>query len=307
MQQPVLAQLDEVKLAFSPDSLILLNICLGLIMLGVAINLKLDDFRAVASQPRLIITGLVSQFILLPLFTLVLTFILQPVPSVALGMILVAACPGGNISNFISVIADGNIALSVSLTAFSTVFSVFLTPVSFSFWSQLNPDTANLLREISVSYWDISKTVFFLLGIPIVTGMMIRHHYPGFANRIQVVFRYLSILIFAGFVIVSFAKNVEVFLEYFYLIVLIVLAHNSVAISAGYLASRFSKLDHKSTKTIMIETGIQNSGLALILIFDFFEGLGGMAIVAGWWGIWHILSGLALAYVLKNRVGALSS
>jgi bile acid:Na+ symporter, BASS family len=307
LQQPVLSQLDEVKLAFSPDSLILLNICLGLIMLGVAINLKVDDFQAVASQPRLIITGLVSQFILLPLFTLLLTLVLQPVPSVALGMILVAACPGGNISNFISVIADGNIALSVSLTAFSTVFSVFLTPIGFSFWSQLNPDTANLLREISVSYWDISKTVFFLLGIPIVMGMMIRHHYPVFADRVQVIFRYLSILIFAGFVIVSFAKNVDVFLEYFYLIVLIVLAHNSVAISAGYLASRFSKLDYKSTKTIMIETGIQNSGLALILIFDFFEGLGGMAIVAGWWGIWHILSGLALAYVLKNRVGALSS
>ncbi|MEZ4888901.1 MAG: bile acid:sodium symporter family protein [Chitinophagales bacterium] len=288
--------LDQIHLNFSPESLFLLNICLGFIMFGVALTLKVEHFRTLFQQPKALITGLVSQLLLLPLLTFLLILLLKPQPSIALGMIMVAACPGGNISNFIALLAKGNVALSVGMTAFVTILATFLTPFNFAFWSSKVPETAELLTVIHLSFGEMLQTVLMLLGVPLIIGMCFAHYFPQWTAKISRPIRLLSIVFFAAFVVIAFASNLEFFLGYIHLIAGIVLVHNGLALVSGYTLAKSVKLSHQDAKTISIETGIQNSGLGLVLIFNFFGGLGGMAIVAAWWGIWHMVAGLSLAW-----------
>lgn len=289
--------LDTSKLNFSQDSLLLLNISLAIIMFGVSLDLKASDFKYIFQNPKSFGLGIVSQFLLLPILTLVLVIIIHPPPSVALGIFLVAACPGGNVSNFMSHLAKGNTALSVSLTAFSTAFSIFLTPFNFALWAGRYGPTAAMLREISLSYFDVFQTVALILGIPLMVGMYINSHFPIWAKKATKILKPTSILIFAGFVIIAFIGNYDLFLKFIGLIFLWVLGHNFVALFSGFSLAKIGGLNLADTKTLTIETGIQNSGLALVLIFTYFEGLGGMAIIAAWWGIWHIISGMTIATV----------
>ncbi|MFK7906510.1 MAG: bile acid:sodium symporter family protein, partial [Chitinophagales bacterium] len=219
-----------------------------------------------------------------------------PQASIALGMIMVAACPGGNISNFIALLAKGNVALSVGMTAFVTILATFITPFNFAFWGNMIPETAELLTVIHLSFGEMLRTVLMLLGFPLIVGMCFAHYFPQITAKISTPIRILSILFFAAFVVVAFATNIEFFLEYIHLIAGFVLIHNAIALLSGYGLAKAMRLSHHDAKTISIETGIQNSGLGLVLIFNFFGGLGGMAIVAAWWGIWHMVAGLSLAW-----------
>ncbi|MGY6520566.1 MAG: bile acid:sodium symporter family protein [Mongoliitalea sp.] len=296
----MIEQLDSSLLNFNQDSLFLLNLSLAIIMFGVALDLKVQDFRYIGKNPKAFLAGILSQFLVLPFLTLVLVIIIQVPPSVALGMFLVAACPGGNVSNFMTHLAKGNTALSVSLTAFSTAFSIFLTPLNFALWASFYSPSADLLQSISLSYFEVFQTVALILGIPLMTGMYINSHYPIWATKATKILKPLSILIFAGFVIIAFTGNYNLFIQFIGLIFFWVLGHNFIALLAGFSLAKVFRLPLADTKTLTIETGIQNSGLALVLIFTYFDGLGGMAIIAAWWGIWHIISGMGLAIVWKG-------
>jgi BASS family bile acid:Na+ symporter len=292
--------LDQVQLNFNQDSLLLLNICMGLVMFGVAIELDLSDFTKILRQPRGFIAGLISQFLLLPVITFMLVLLIDPIPSVALGMILIACCSGGNISNMLTVMAGGNPALSVSLTAFATMAAVVATPANFALWGQLYLSTGADLPAVSISFWEMLKTVLLMLGLPLLLGMLFRHKFPELNDRIRKPIRIVSIVIFGAFVVGAFSANFQIFLEYIHFIILIVLLHNALAYGSGYSLGRIFGLSTADKKAITIETGIQNAGIALVLIFNFFDGLGGMAIIAGWWGIWDIVSGLAVAWGLAR-------
>lgn len=298
--------IDDAILNFSADKLFLLNVSLGIIMFGVAINLTFDDFKRVIKAPRSALAGMLSQFIVLPMLTFLLVWIMKPQPSLALGMMLVAACPGGNISNFMSSMAKGNAALSVSLTAISSLLAIVMTPLNLTFWASLYEPTAAILTDVSLNFWDLLKTIMMLLLIPIVLGMLFRKYQPRLADRLHPIMHYASILIFAAIIIMAFAANLDLFLSYIHMVVFLVLIHNAVALTTGFQIGNLFKLHIQDKRTLAIETGIQNSGLGLILIFAFFDGLGGMAIVAAWWGIWHILSGLCLAW-FWSRKDALTS
>lgn len=287
--------IDSVKLNFSQDSLWVLNLCLAIIMFGVALDIKVADFKNVFASPKAALIGLLLQFILLPAATFILVLIIEPSPSIALGMMLVAACPGGNISNFMSHLARANTALSISLTSIGTILAIFMTPLNLQLWASFYAPTASLLQEVSLDIWEVFKTIAVLIGIPLIVGMIVRQKYPGAAIQISKRVKPISIIIFAAFVIVAFIGNIDAFFQFIHLVILIVFVHNLVALLLGYYVAKFFKLSHENRKTLAIETGIQNSGLGLILIFGFFNGLGGMAIVAAWWGIWHILSGLTIA------------
>jgi len=295
-----LEAIDQVRLNFSEDSLTLLNVLLGFIMFGVALGIKKSHFTDLIKNPKSPAIGVVSQFILLPFITFLLVMILRPTPSLALGMILVAACPGGNISNFMSSFSGSNAALSVGLTAIATLSAVVMTPFNFSVYGNLYPGAAPLLQDIQIDFWKMLKTVFTLLGVPLVLGMLFAKHFPKFTARIQAPISVLSFLIFIGFVAVAFLKNYDLFLKWIHAVVFLVLIHNLLGFLLGYFLPKIFKRPEKDCRAISIETGIQNSGLGLVLIFNFFDGLGGMAIVAGWWGIWHIISGLTLATFWKK-------
>lgn len=293
--------IDDITLNFSNQNILLLNLSLAFIMFGVALNLTPRDFKLVMLQPRGVLAGMLSQFMVLPFLTFVIVYVVEPYPSMALGMMMVAACPGGNISNFMTMVSRGNIALSVSLTAISSIAAIFLTPINFALWAGLYPPTAELLKQINLDFWGAFQTIVTILGLPILLGMLFRHRFPGIALRIHTFMHYSSLIIFAGIVIMAFSANLDLFLSKIYLVLFIVFAHNGIALISGYQMGMLFKLPEQDRRTLAIETGIQNSGLGLILIFAFFDGLGGMALVAAWWGIWHILSGLSISYYWKNK------
>jgi len=299
--------IDSIQIHFSQEALWLLNLCLAIVMFGVALDISPSDFKRLWRSPKSSLLGVASQFIILPALTFGLILILQPKPSIALGMILVAACPGGNISNFMTHLSGGNTALSVSLTAFATVAAIFMTPFNLQFWGNLYPPTASVLRTISINPLDIFKTIALILGLPLILGMWWRSYQPELAQKMAKWLKPLSILIFIGFVAVAFSLNYDIFKKVIHLVILIVLIHNAVALSSGYLLARIFSLPLADQKTLTIETGIQNSGLGLLLIFTFFEGLGGMTIIAAWWGIWHILSGLAISWYWSGKTQLSSS
>ncbi len=288
--------IDEITINFSEQNIFFLNLSLAFIMFGVALNLTPNDFKLIISRPRSVLAGFLSQFLLLPFLTFLIVIIIQPYPSMALGMIMVAACPGGNISNFMSLVSRGNIALSVTLTAIASIVAIVLTPVNFAFWAGLYGPTDDMLRQINLDFWGAFKTIITILGIPIILGMLFRYKFSKIAIKIHPFMHYTSLLIFAAIVILAFTANFDLFVSKIYLVLFIVFLHNGVALLAGYQMGNLFKLPKQDRRTLAIETGIQNSGLGLVLIFSFFEGLGGMALVAAWWGIWHILSGLSISY-----------
>lgn len=294
--------IDNITLNFSEQNIFFLNLSLGFIMFGVALKLTPEDFKMVLAQPLGTLVGVFSQFFVLPFLTFIIIWLLEPQPSFALGMMMVAACPGGNISNFFSAMAKGNIALSVSLTAISSILAIFMTPINLSFWASMYGPTADLLKEVHLNFWDVLKTIVIILGIPIVLGMLFRRRFPKTAKKMQPYMHYGSIIIFAAIVILAFSANLDLFLTYIHMVVLLVFLHNAVALISGFQLGKLFNLPEADCRSLAIETGIQNSGLGLLLIFAFFQGLGGMAIVAAWWGIWHIVSGMSLAYWWNYRV-----
>lgn len=289
------AAIDQIRLNFNPQTIATLNLVIGLMMLGVALNLKITDFKRILISPKAPAIGLGLQFILLPAFTFLLTLIIRPTPSIALGMILIAACPGGNLSNIMTYLARGNTAVSISMTAVSSVAAIFMTPLNLSIWGNLNPHTAPLLKAVSLNPINVFQIVFIILGIPLVIGMTLAHFFPKLAVKIQKPFRIFSFLAFIAVVLVALKANWQIFPQVIGLVIYAVFLHNALALSLGYWAGRLARLPMADVRAVSIEVGIQNSALGLILIFNFFAGLGGMAIVAAWWGIWHIISGLSVA------------
>jgi len=288
-------ELDAVRLNFSPESLVALNFILAFVMFGVALDMKWEDFRGIKAAPRAVLIGMLAQFLLLPAAAWALTMVLEPQPSIALGLILVACCPGGNISNFLTHFARGNTALSVTMTAFSTVGALFFTPFNTALWGSLNPATAAILNEIAIDPVEMFFAVAILLVVPALAGMSVARRFPGFAARARKPFRILSLAVFVTFVLLALAANWDYFLHYTDRVVLSVLLLNALGLSLGYFVAGAARLSQADRRAVSIEVGIQNSGLGLILVFNFFGGLGGMAITAAWWGIWHILSGLTVA------------
>lgn len=301
-----LDELNSVHLNFNQNSLNMMNAAIAFIMFGVAIGIKPSHFKDIAMNPKPAVTGIISQYILLPALTYLLVLIIKPSVPVALGMILVASCPGGNVSNMISALSKSNVALSVSLTAATTVMSLFMTPLNFAFWGGLYAARSPLLVPIAIEPIEMFRTVFIILGIPVIAGMLVGTKFPKFVKKVEKWVRVLSVLFFIAFLAGALAGNFHLFLRYIHLVFLIVLLHNALAFAGGYFFSKSLKISEINARTISIETGIQNSGLGLALIFNprIFPPdleLGGMAFIAAWWGIWHIVAGLTLAFYWRRK------
>jgi BASS family bile acid:Na+ symporter len=302
---------DSVQLKFSSGGLLLLDVSLAIIMFGVALNLQVKDFRELAKRPLAPLIGVFSQFIALPALTLALVWGFDWAgnqgwigfcPSMALGMFLVAACPGGNVSNFMSFLAKGNVALSVSLSAVATLGAIFMTPINFLFWSGFYPPAQAIMQEVGLNPTEIFLKVLLILGIPLLLGMFTAHRFRAFSDRIKVPIQRLSVVIFGLYVLAALGTNWAFFMEYVGYIIGLVVFHNLLALLLGYQLARMGRLPQQDRRTIAIETGIQNSGLALVLIFGpIFDGLGGMAMIAALWGVWHLVSGLSLATLWSSR------
>lgn len=293
--------IDDIQINFDSDNLWVVNLTLSLIMFGVALDIKMSDFTNLLKSPKPVIVGIVSQFLLIPLVTFLMILIIKPYPSVALGMIMVAACPGGNISNFMTKLAGGNAALSVSLTAFASIAALVMTPLNFAIWGSFYEPTAEILTKVKVAPSEVARFVLLILGIPLIIGMIIKHYRPNFASKTSRFLRPISIIIFLLFIAGAFYKNLDIFLEHIHYVFLLVIAHNGILLLVGFYFAKLNKLSYLNQKTLSIETGIQNSGLGLLLVFSFFSGLGGMALFVAFWAIWDILSGLLIAFFWSDN------
>lgn len=293
--------LEHVKLNWDPNNTIALNLAIAFIMFGVALGLRRGSFVAVIKNPKSTIIGIISQFVLLPLFTFILVWIFKPLPGLALGMILVAACPGGNLSNFFSSIGKGNVALSISLTVMASLLAVFMTPVNFEFWGGMLQNTSGLLQKINIGFFDMVRLIFLTIALPLIVGFIFQDRMPLLTAYIEKPVRYLSFLVLLAIIVLAFVSNYELFLQYYKYIILLVFMHNALALGIGFIFSKIMRVNQPDMRSITIETGIQNSGLGLLIIFSAFHGEGGMALIAAWWGIWHIISGFAISQFFALR------
>jgi len=312
MYESLLA-LDQVKINFSATGSHILNILLAFIMFGVALDIRPKEFTPIFKKPKAIIGGLLAQMIFLPAVTfgIVLLFYKWLSPTVAMGMILVAACPGGNISNFICNFAKGKVELSVTLTAITAILAIITTPLNFAFWGDmyiryLSKHAGHLLQPIVIDPWQMFQTVFILLGIPLILGMLSARFMPALSKKVAPWFQRFSILLFMAMIVLAFANNFDIFIHYIYFIFIIVLFHNASAFLTGYATGTAFGVTKKERRAISIEVGIQNSGLGLALllnpkIFPPEMAIGGMLLVTAWWGIWHIIAGLSLGTYWHRR------
>lgn len=294
---------DNMVLHFDESQLRLLNYCMGFMMFGVALDLTVGDFKRVIQSPRSTLIGMISQLILLPLFTFILVLIWDMPNSMKMGLLLVAACPGGNISNYLVHRSRGNTALSITLTSIATLLSVVMTPFMFFIYSRY---FFKLQHEVALNV-DVGNMIEILLQlilIPLTLGMCLNHFLPRFTDRIRKIVKPLSVILLIIIIIVALSQNIANAKEYIPLVFSLVLVHNGGSYMIGYFFAKSLREPEENARAIAFETGIQNAGLGLILIFNFFNGLGGMALVAGWWGVWDLISGFFLSeYWSRGIVG----
>ena len=309
MTQEVIQSIDSIQVSLNAGGMNTINIILALVMYGVSLGIKPAIFVEVFKKPKSVLLGILCQLVLLPAFTCLLAIVLPGwiSPMMGLGMILVASCPGGNISNFMSSLAKANVELSVSLTAISTALAVVLTPFNFWAWGSIYLHSAAVSAEIPtlvIPLWDVFKTIFILLGIPLVLGILTSHYLPKVAAALKKPLQWLSIVIFIAMVVLSFGSNIDAFLKCIRYIFLVVLIHNALALGIGFGVASAFRVPFRDRRTLTIETGIQNSGLGLALmlgtsLFAGFPPHGGMLVITAWWGIWHIISGLTVATIFN--------
>src|SRR5690554_960575 len=284
-------------LDFDPASMVVLNIIMACMMFGVSLSLRLEDFRRIARAPVTPVVGLVAQFLLLPAATCLVTWWLRIDAELALGMILVSACPGGSFSNVMTWLARGNLAVSVSMTAVSSLAATVMTPFNFALYGWLNPHTRAYLQEIALEPGSILLLVLLVLALPLILGMLAGGRFPKLAVRSEKPLRMISLLIFLAFVAIAFSNNVELFLTRFHTFFWLVVGHNLIALGLGYAMARMMKLDVPDRRAVTLEVGIQNSGLGLVILFTFFPDAGGMMLITAFWGVWHLVSGLTLSQI----------
>ena len=310
MTQETAAAIDSIQVSLNAGGMNTINIVLAFVMFGVALGIKPAMFVEVFRKPKSVLLGMLCQLVLLPALTCGLAILMGSwiSPMMGLGMILVASCPGGNISNFMSSLAKANIELSVSLTAISTALAVLMTPFNFWLWGNLYLHTAAVAAEVPtlvIPLWDVFKTIFILLGVPLTLGILTSQFLPIVANVLKKPLQWASILFFIAMVILSFSSNMDAFLQCVRYIFVVVLIHNLLALSIGFGVGSVAKVPRPDRRTLTIETGIQNSGLGLALmlgtsLFANFPPHGGMLVITAWWGIWHIISGLTVATVFNH-------
>lgn len=298
---PAPENIDDYQLILGQPWENLMIVALVLMMFSVALSLRPTHFKLIGQQPKSYFAGLFLQIVGLPLLTLLLCFIFNPLPSLALGMILVACCPGGNVSNLLATLAKGNIALSVSLTTTSSLLAAFITPISIVFWTSFYPPTSNVLNAIEFNSVTFLFQTSMLLILPLFLGMLLIFYYPNVAQRIQQPLILLSTTLLLMVILVAFTHYFDYFITVGIGVIVLLILHNASAFFIGYLGSKAINATNQDRISLSFEIGIQNSGLAIVILLTQLNGLGGAATAVGFWGIWHIIAGILLVALFRYK------
>lgn len=298
------AALDAVRIELAPGAQLLLPALLAVIMMSVALNLHLKDFAVIRRRPVQFLGAAATQLIGLPALTLALVHLIDPVPSIALGMIVVACCPGGNVSNFLTHLARGDTAFSVSLTATSSLAAALLTPVSILVWTSFYAPADALVDAIEVSAAPFIIQTTLILALPLMAGMAIAHRFPVTSARIRPGFTLAALTILIFLVAGGLASNWALFTATAVSVLTLAILHNALAFLLGAGAARALAMAPRRRRSLTFEAGIQNTGLGLVILLDQFEGLGGAAAITAMWSVWHLVAGgmLAGAFRVYDRL-----
>ena len=292
--------LDSLRIVLDPAGQAGVALALVLVMFSVALGLRVDDFAFLRDKPLLFAGGVISQVVVLPLVTFLLILVLRPPASIALGMIVVACCPGGAVSNLLTYLSRGNVAASVALTATSSMLAAILTPTSILFWSEAYEPTATLLQTLDVNPLIFIGQTTLLLAVPLVLGMVLAARAPDVAARIRQRTTVLGVSVLVGVIIYGIVYFFPVLFPALPLLGGIVVLHNAVAFATGALAGRALSRLSATRRALTFEIGIQNSGLALVILLSQLKGLGGAAAIAAVWGVWHLIAGGLLAVFFRQ-------
>lgn len=295
-----LSAAGAAAIAVDPVTQLILSLSLAFTMLTVALSLQPQDFHFVKAHPVSIFVGFVAQVVALPIVTLVIIKLLNVSPGLALGMVIVACCPGGAMSNLITKISGGDAAYSVSLTMVSSVFSALLLPIAILFWVGLHEPANQLINNINIDRAAFIQNTTLILVIPLAVGLVVSWQKPVLADKLQRRFMPVSLLILVGLIIAGLHDNFDLVLEHGSRLFPLVILHNALAFITGAVMGRFFLPDRKKARALTIEVGIQNAGLGLIIVMAELGGFGDAALMVGTWGLWHLVAGFGLASTLRK-------
>lgn len=280
---------------------LILSLVLATIVFSVALELRAADFARVAQQPRAVVCGLVPQFLLLPVATWAATLVLDLPPNVEAAMILVACCPGGSLSNFVTHYGRGNTALSMTVSAVAALLALVLTPFNFTWMVATNPATAGWMKTLEIDPSDIWWSLLALLAVPMAAGLLLNHHRPALAARIRKPLANFSLVALLAFIVIGLVRDRHLLSAQILPQFMLVVAHNALGLALGWAAAMAFRVSERDRRAVMIEGGMQNSGLALGIIAVQFNADLGMVLIASMWGIWHIVSGMSLAVLWRRK------
>ncbi|KQW49068.1 hypothetical protein ASC77_10210 [Nocardioides sp. Root1257] len=293
--------IDQLDLELADGFQLAVKAIVALFLFGIALDTKIGDFRDVARRPWVIVAGLVAQYAVMPGLTVLLTLALDVRGSVAIGMILVVCCPAGNLSNILTHRARGDVALSVSLTAVSTLVAVVVTPVALAFWCGLNPAADDLLRDVHIDPWDMVGEAVLLIAVPFALGLLIAWRRPSVSERARKIVEPAALTLLLLIVVGGLAGQLNTFLDYIGVVAVAIVLQNALSLLVGYGTARATRLPESGVRAMTLELGLRNTGLALVLALSFFDELGGVAFVAAMWGLWDVVTGLTLSTWWRRR------
>ncbi len=269
---------------------------LMIVMFGMGLTLKASDFAVVFSRPKDVIVGVSAQFLIMPFIAFLLIKIFQLPPELAVGVILVGTCPGGTSSNVMTYLAKGDVALSVGMTAVSTLLALFLTPLLTYFY---------IGQAVEVSLIAMFMSIVKVVVIPISLGIIINMVFSKFTAKILPLLPAISVIAIVAIVASVVAANSKSVLSTGLIIFIVVVLHNILGYACGYFVAKITKMEEKRCATVSIEVGMQNSGLAASLATIHFATMPLAAVAGALFSVWHNISGSILANIFAIKIGKL--
>lgn len=289
--------INQISFNFDPRIGMIVSVMVGFLVFAVSLDLTWQKLLRVLERPKAPTVGLVAQFGILPAVAFLAGLYLTKAPGIVIGLLLVTCCPGGALSNYLTGVAKGDVATSISMTTVSTLFSIILTPVLFAFWASMNSSTLAVLQHISMDPQRVILTLLIMLVIPITAGMLLRARRPDTANRIRKIVRLMAGVVFAVIVAMIIGSNIKSLTLLAQTALFPVIITFTIAVALGWSLGKLTGLIPADRRAVAIEVAFQNVALAIGLGITFFPSLAGITAVSILWGIVHLTLGTALALV----------
>ncbi|MGH8443916.1 MAG: bile acid:sodium symporter family protein [Solimonas sp.] len=293
--------LDHAVVLFSPAQLQLMNVAQALMMFVVSLHLDLAGLKRIGEHPKAVFAALAAKWLLLPALALLCIAVLRMPAAPALGLLIIACCPGGSAAAFLSLFARGNAAVAVAAAAVSTLVTAVLTPLAFALTTAL-AGLDSLDGKLHLDTWMVVQTALLYLLLPLALGLALRQWRPALVQRLRGPLKLVLGLVLGVFVLGALQANAKSLQSLILTLTPLVAGFHAAAMLAAYLLAASLRLPETERRAVTLSAGISNAGLSLLLVFSFFGGNGAMAALVAWWGVWRLFAA-GLLTLVWSRVG----